>query len=742
MLSQRCISTGLVLSSTLCTPLIAQEQQEPDGNVDNSVENIVVYAQKRAQDIAEIAIPVTVVDGLTLRELQLKDTTQISSLIPNFKITNNAGEGTPPAFNIRGIGMIDYNTSSVSPISIYADGVVGGSANNLSANLFDLEQIDVLRGPQGTLFGRNTTGGAVLMRSRMPEGEFSGYLTAGVAQYSTSMVEGAVNIPTSANVNSRFAFNYDNYDFSTDNLFPGAPDGGMRQLNLRWITTAEFEDVRIMAKVHTDNWSGSPKPIESLGTINLQTGEACEPGELGALKCVNLSGFNKGTDEFFDTFADTADKVHDTDAWGAAVRVEWDINDKMMLTSITGLRDLERLHTFDSDGPSELIEGTMDTENDLFTQEFNLSYQGEKSYWIAGIYYLSEDLKQLNSLDIYRELRNDPTFGAFAAETFYDTDIETDAIAVFGQVDYQLDDMFTITAGLRYTDETTEWQSIAALDTAAGFIPEFWNLSGEVEDDELSGKLSLVQKISNEVSFYYSYSRGYKSGGYNGAYVATPEVAAASEYRPETVDAYEMGQRYVFMEGRARTDVSVFYYDFKDQQIFVALNSESPFGVLTNAGDSTIFGLESEFKYSDDKNWVFILNVGYIPEAETGNFERAGVVVQETRLPFTSEWNIGGRAQWQDQIGAGQLKAELGFDYQSEFYFDQNENPYTEQKGYSVWNGRIGYSLPSGLSFGLWGKNLFNKEYAELRFDSSAIQAVTELKGERRQIGVDVTYEF
>ena len=741
MLSQRCISTGLVLSSTLSMPLIGQEQQ-PDGQVDNSIENIVVYAQKRAQDIAEIAIPVTVVDGLTMRELQFKDTTQISSLIPNFKITNNAGEGTPPAFNIRGIGMIDYNTSSVSPVSVYADGVVGGSANNLSANLFDLEQIDVLRGPQGTLFGRNTTGGAVLMRSQMPEAEFGGYLTAGIAQYNTSMVEGAVNLPTNDTINSRFAFNYDNYDFSTDNIFPGAPDGGMRQLNLRWITTAEFEDVRVMAKVHTDNWSGSPKPIESLGTINSQNGQACTPEELGDLKCVNLSGTNKGTTEFFDTFADTEDKEHDTDAWGAALRIEWDINDKMMLTSLTGLRDLDRLHTFDSDGPSELIEGTMDTENDLFTQEFNLSYQAANSFWIAGIYYLTEEIQQINSLDIFRELRSDPVFGAFAAETFYDTNIETDALAIFGQVDYQLNQVFTVTAGLRFTHETTDWRSIADLDTAAGFIPEFWNLSGEVEDDELSGKLSLVQKISNEVSFYYSYSRGYKSGGYNGAYVSTPEVAAASEYRPETVDAYEIGQRYVFLDGKARTDVSVFYYDFKDQQIFVALNSESPFGVLTNAGDSTIYGLETEFKYSDDKNWLFTFNIGYIPEAETGNFEREGVIIQENRLPFTSEWNVGGRAQWQDKIGAGQLKAEIGFDYQSEFFFDQNENPYTEQKGFSVWNGRIGYSLPSGLSFGLWGKNLFNKEYAELRFDSNAIAAVTELKAERRQIGVDVTYEF
>jgi|GEM_PF-4567065 len=123
--------------------------------------------------------------------------------------------------------------------------------------------------------------------------------------------------------------------------------------------------------------------------------------------------------------------------------------------------------------------------------------------------------------------------------------------------------------------------------------------------------------------------------------------------------------------------------------------------MLTNAGNSTIYGLESEFNYSNDKNWLFNFNLGYIPDADTGNFAREDVVIEETRLPFTSEWNIGSRVQWQDEIGNGQLKAEIGVDFQSAFFFDQNETPYTRQASYSVWNARVGYALPSGFSFGL-----------------------------------------
>ena len=743
MLSQRCLYTGLMLSSAFCAPAFAQSAK--DDATSQELEKIVVYAQKRAQDIAEIAIPVTVLSGQTVQDLHLKDTTQIATMVPSLKISNNAGEGTPPSFNIRGIGMIDYNTSSVSPISIYSDGVVNGSANSLSMNLFDVDHIEVLRGPQGTLFGRNTTGGAILIRSKMPEAEFGGYLNVGVAEHDYTSAKGAVNIPGNSEINSRLAFNYVNYDFSVNNLFPGAPDGGLKQTNLRWITTADFENVSITAKLQKDEWSGSPKPIESNGVIkDFTTGEMCTPEELGSPHCYNMYGHSVDSDDYWDTVADTNDRRHQTDSWGGSLEIVWELPNDMTLSSITGYRDLDRYHSWDSDGPGNFIEGDMDTDNELFTQELSLSIESQNSYWITGLYYLNEEIGQENSIDVYRDLRQDAFFSQFAAETFYHNNLEIESIALYSQIDYQLSDTLNLTAGLRYTDESTSYTTVADLDLVGLFIPSLWDIDGEVKDDELSGKLALVHDITDNVSTYYSYARGYKSGGYNAGYTASPLAAANSEYDPEKVDSWEIGARINFMEDDGRLNLSAFYYDYKKQQIFVQIqNNGAPFGVLRNAGDSTLYGLEAELDYSFNDNWSLDLNVGYLPKAEIADFQEEDVTAIEARLPYASEWDISGAINWEQEFGKGTINALLGFNYQSEYYFDQNENPYTEQEGYTLWNGRVSYKLDSGLSFGIWGKNLFDQEYAELRFDSiAALSAISELKGERRQLGVDVTYEF
>ena len=239
---------------------------------ESGMEVIEVYAQKRKQKINDVTVAVSVIDGQAIERQQLKDTTQLSALVPNLKITNNAGEGTPPAFNIRGVGMIDYNTSTISPIAVYSDDIVSGSANNLSMNLFDVEHVEVLRGPQGTLFGRNTTGGAILLRSKQPEKEFSGYINAGIAQYDTFSLEGAVNIPVSESTAMRFSMSHQDYDFSTNNQMPGQPDGGLKQTNLRVIVKSEFDDLTITSKLHAEDWSGKPKPIASLGIRRVDGG--------------------------------------------------------------------------------------------------------------------------------------------------------------------------------------------------------------------------------------------------------------------------------------------------------------------------------------------------------------------------------------------------------------------------------------------------------------------------------------
>ena len=709
-----------------------------------SIEIIEVYAQKRKQNINNVTVAVTAIDGEAIARQQLKDTTQLSALVPNVKITNNAGEGTPPAFNIRGVGMFDYNTSTISPISIYADDVVTGNANNLSINLYDLEQVEVLRGPQGTLFGRNTTGGAILLRSKQPEKDFGGYLNAGVAQFDTRSLNGAVNVPLSDTTAMRFAFSHQDYNFSTENQMPGQPDGGLKQTNLRLMVKSEFDNLTITSKFNLEDWSGKPKPIASLGVNRLDGNGLCTPSQAGSSLCMDNFGKQIGSDDFWAVNSDTADRTHSTESWGASVKLEWQLNEDMMLTSISGYRNLDRFHSFDADGPGNLIEGTMGTDNAIFSQELSLAVDMGNSHWVSGLFYVSETIEQLNSFDLFRDFRAVPAIATNAAEFYYDNKLENQAFALYSQIDHPLNDTFTLTAGLRYTDETTDYHANADLDTVSFFVPDLWDIKGSVKDDEFSGKLALNQKINDQSSVYYSYSRGYKSGGYNAGYSTTPDQAAESEYAPEKLDAYEIGSYLQFWQQNARLHLAAFYYDYKDQQVFVNQTEGIVVDhILKNAGDSTIYGLESELLLTPSQDWEMRLNIGYLPKANIGSYSQHGVTINDNRLPFTSKWNISGAIIHDMVVFERDLTAQLSFDYQSEFYFDQEENPYTQQTGFIVFNGHIDYTISADLNVTLWVKNLTNTEYSELRFDSiEVLGAVTELKANARQIGIAVNYKF
>lgn len=723
---------------------VDKNQQLAVSSDEKNIEVIEVYAQKRKQKINDVSVAVSIIDGEGIDRQQLKDTTQLSALVPNLKITNNAGEGTPPAFNIRGVGMIDYNTSTISPIAVYSDGIVSGSANNLSVNLFDLEHVEVLRGPQGTLFGRNTTGGAILLRSKQPEHEFGGYVNASIAEHDTLSLEGAVNIPVSDSTAMRFAVSHQDYQFSTDNQMTGQPDGGLKQTNLRLIVKSEFDNLTITSKFHAEDWSGKPKPIASLGVNRIDGNGICTPSQAGSSLCMDNFGNQVGGNDFWDVNADTADREHDTESWGASVQLEWQLNDDILLTSISGYSSLERFHSWDSDGPGNLVEGSMGTDDSFFSQEINLGVDFGDTYWVSGLFYVAEEIKQNNDFDLFRDFRPVPELAAIPAQFFYDNKLENESIAVYSQVDHKLNETFTLTAGIRYTDETTDYNANADLDTVSAFIPDFWHVTGSVEDDEFSGKLALNQQLDEHSSLYYSYSRGYKSGGYNAGYSTSPAQAAESEYAPEKLDAYEIGAYLQFWQQDARLHLAAFYYDYKDQQVFVnQTQGVAVDHVLKNAGDSTIYGLESELVLTPSVDWELRLNVGYLPEANMGKFNQHGVVVEDNRLPFASKWNVSGAIIHEMLVMGRDLTAQLSFDYQSDFYFDQEENPYTEQTDFVVVNGYVSYELNHALTLTVWGKNLTNTEHSELRFNSiAALGAVTELKAEARQIGLEASYKF
>ncbi len=736
------LATALLSLSTYAQQ--ASLENNKASTTEENIEIIQVFAQKRAQDIRDVSVAVTVINNETINRLQVKDTTQLATFVPNVKMTNNAGEGTPPAFNIRGVGMIDYNTSTISPIAVYSDGVAGGSANNLSVNLFDVEQVEVLRGPQGTLFGRNTTGGAILLRSNQPEDTFSGYFNASFATKDHQSINSAVNIPLTDNTAMRFAMNYEDYQFSTNNLMKTQGDGGLKQTNLRAIIKSEFKDITITAKVHSENWTGKPKPIASLGINKIDGSGLCTPSQAGSKICQDNLGGQVGGNDFWDVNADIADREHDTSSWGASLTLAWRLNNAITINAITAYNDLDRFHSWDSDGPGNLIEGSMATENSLFSQELSITIQGDDTYWVTGLYYVNEEIKQNNDIDLFRDFRAIDALAAIPAQFFYRNTLENTSLALYSQVDYTLNNTYTLTAGLRYTDEKTDYHTIADLDIVPAYIPELWNLAGQVSDGEFSGKLALNQKINSFTNVYYSYSRGYKSGGYNAGYTTSPAQAADSEYAPEILDAYEVGSRFQFWQQDANLNLAAFYYDYKDQQVFVNMTTgPAPYHVLKNAGNSTIYGFEAEFTITPTHNLQLNLNLGYLPKANMGNYQYDGVSVEDNRLPFASKWNASGYALYEISLWERSLISQLGFDYQSAFYFDQNENAYTEQDAFVTFYARMTLQFNEQLTFTLWGKNLSNTEYSELRFNSiAALGAITELKAESRQIGIEVAYSF
>ncbi|PCH93669.1 MAG: TonB-dependent receptor [Gammaproteobacteria bacterium] len=539
----------------------------------------------------------------------------------------------------------------------------------------------------------------------------------------------------------RFALNYENYDFSTNNLHPGAPDGGLKQINLRLISVTELDNLTITTKLHNENWSGKPKPIASLGINKVDGSGLCSPSQAGSSACSDNFGGQVGGDDFWDVRADTADREHETDSWGASVKLAWQLNPNITLNSLTAFNDLTRFHSWDSDGAMNLIEGSMGTDNSVFSQELNIVVQNDNSYWISGLFFINEKIDQKNEIDLFRDFRG---IAPGAVQFFYDNQLQNTSIALYSQFDYQLSQSLTLTTGLRYTDETTKYRAMADLDTEAAVIPAFWDVSDEITDDELSWKLALTHKISKSNSVYYSYSRGYKSGGYNAGYTTSPAQALDSEYAPEKLNAYEVGSKLLFWQSDASLNLAAFYYDYQDQQVFVNKTTGiAPYHVLKNAGDSTIYGLEAEFFVTPTDNIQVNLNVGYLPEANIGTFVDEELIVADNRLPFSSKWNISGFFLYENELFGHTLTSQLGFDYQSDFYFDQNENPYTEQTDFIVWNGRISYQFNEQLTLMLWGKNLTNTEYSELRFDSiAALGAITELKAQARQLGIELAYNF
>lgn len=746
-------SIVILCSSSLVLSAAVQAQNDELAVAKSSLEVIEVYAQKRAQAIEDVSIAISQVKGETLKNQHYKDSTELSVFAPNLKISQNAAEGTPPAVNIRGVGLVDYNTANTSPVAIYIDDVAVGSASNQIVNFFDIEQVDILRGPQGTLFGRNATGGAILIRTKRPEFNESGYLTAGIANNNAFNIDAMYNNQLSDKTAFRIAINRQDYDYSTNNVFSQSPTAGMEQTNARLSLLSEFDGVQLLLQGHIEDWQGIVQPVGNIGIVaDPLTGELCSPSQAGSTNCFDNFGFNDASDDFY-TVKVNNDSPHKTDGSGLSAHINWQLNERNEVVAISSYNQLERTHAFNCDGsPARLCEGNLGLDTHLFSQELRLQTQWDEHTLTSGLYYADESIKQNNINDILRDFR-----GILApdltATFFYDNQIDTQNMAAFSQLDYQLDSDWSISVGLRYSYESLDYDSVAQLNVVvdsadlAGVLVPFYHVQGQQSDNGFSGQFAVNYQLSDTTHGYYRFANGAKSGGYNGGFLSSPEQAKLADYGKERLNAHEVGSKSWWPEQGVRFNWAAFYYDYNDQQVFMNQPSESvqkpPVQLLENVGDSVIYGLEAEIDYQATDALSMRFALGYIPHAEFEEFvDPLGNSLTDNRLPFTSKWNVSAGVEYRLELAGNPLTTQLLVDYQSEYYFDQNQNPYAMQDGYSLVNGNIRYQLDN-LSFVFWGKNLFDTEYSNLKFDlSSFLGMLEDFKGEGRRYGLDVSYQF
>jgi len=574
---------------------------------------VVVTAQRREQSLQDVPIAVTALDAAAIERKQIRDTLDVIYHIPNLIGNNNVGLGTSNTYFIRGVGNTESIATQDAPVATYVDEVYISRQNANNFGLFDVERIEVLRGPQGTLFGRNTTGGAINIIMSKPSPEFGGYFEGAGGSYGLSEFRGSVDVPVTEQLLTKlsgFKVKDDGYarQLLTGRDLNGRDSFGIRGAT-RWLATDSLT-LDLTAELQND------RNANLINLVDPVTGDRIVP--TGITKDA-LAGFFTGEKRFNEP----GNEVR-TNAYSA--KLEWDLG-AVTLASITGYRDTLQRYYIDSVSiaPNPVATGVSPIVNigthRQWTQEIKAAglTAGDRLNYVFGLFYLDED----NNTDLGTGTRS--AAGVFTV-TGDRTIVNTlSSAAAYAQADYRFADAFTATLGLRYTDET---KKLSVFTNPGGRGPVFSNAliaaSGiplELKDHFLTPRVALSYEYSSELMFYVSATRGAKSGGWNGRALANNLFLPFSA---EKVWSEELGVRAELFDRRLRLNATAFYADTDDVQIAAAYTDATGQRIFTttNPADLRNYGGEIEAAWNPIPALTLEASVG-IQNAEYTNISAA-----------------------------------------------------------------------------------------------------------------------
>jgi iron complex outermembrane recepter protein len=693
------MTIGVLSGSIVIQPAMAQDDNSgPQGRVSKGLEEIIVTAQRRAENIQEVPIAISAFDEEFLSNSGVTNTEELNFVTPGLNFTRQIAAAV---IFMRGVGT-DRTSAGIDPsVSTYVDGVYSAQAGSNIIALNNVERIEVLKGPQGTLFGRNASGGLIHIITKDPSHESSGQLQLSYGNYNTAGVNFYGTTGLSDNVAADLAISFQNQGegYGT-NLATGNDVNETETLTIRnkWkIDISDATQVTFAAE-YTDTESSAGV------SQRLAPGNLGIDGLLGLPPTVHVGDFQ-------DINA-SIDPVAEIDVWGVSAKVEHSFDD-IDLVSITAYRDSSVVQTFASDSTPfpGLIDAVLDANNEMFTQEIRLSGGGDNFRWIVGGFYLNED----SFMDDQSQIR-----GLFI-NTDLDSNIATTSWALFAQADFDITDKTTFTAGIRYTEDERELTGTTT-DVTGGLPP--LSYQDDTTFDELTWRLSLQHQFTKDFMGYISYNRGFKSGIYN-ILVTSPAGSPDPVLDPEIIDAFEIGIKSELFDNRVRLNAAAFLYDFQDLQVTIPQTAGT--GQATfNAPSAEIKGAEIEVNAALTDAFSVHAGVSYL-DTEVEEYPQGPLLVPTgiganvqvfadltgnhlQRAPELT-FSIGG--EYVVITDSGEVIAGFNYYYNDGFFWDIGNTGLEDD--YSVTNVHLTwFSTDEKYSVRLYGNNVFDEEYAAM----------------------------
>jgi iron complex outermembrane receptor protein len=775
MISRVALASALLWTGFAATPALAQDAAPAEGQ---SVfdEAIVVTARKREETLQDTPIAVSAFSGRGLEARGIQNTEGLAQITPNLTLQNNpsfSGSSNSAAIYIRGIGQQDFVPTVEPGVGVYVDGVYVARSLGSILDLVDFERVEVLRGPQGTLFGRNTIGGAISVTTKAPSQNFEGGASISYGTDNQIVAKGTINAPLADNAAIRASVGYFNQDGYVTRPYDNMKLGNVDRITGRVALRVEPSD-SWTADVAFDGTSSRENgpPMSLLGINYGKTTDPATPpfADINNIIASVMSGgpfapcaqigldvpgcFDNRYLLGKDTNAGTAPSYSNMDIWGLSMTHALDLNDALKLKLITAYRHLKGTFARDGDASPQTIAQYYDKiVQKQFSQEVQLLGESDKFNWILGGYYFKEKGNNINRLlFVISEFQSG---GAFRNES----------LAFFGQGTYKITPDLKLTAGLRYTKDKKSFhpdqfiiQNRAAFlgapfnspifDAGTRVLPD---VNAKVNFSEVTPMVNLAYDVNDRLMTYATWSRGFKSGGFTQRVfppiipgVTTPvtdPVKAIPSFDPEKVDAFEMGVKFQSPDRSVTINAAAFYTKYKDMQVQV-FTSVAP--VFTNAGSATIKGFELETQFRPAPGLYLEATAG-LTDASYDKIDQATTYIDKSNaFERISKWSLSAAVTYEHELAGGsKLRPRVDWAWRSKFYNNSFNTPEIAQKGYHIVNASIGWTA-ADERFSLLGsvKNIADKRYLLSAVLVDAVQTFEGVYNRGREWSLTASFKY